>query len=473
MNNQKIIVMVAHTPTFLTELKIFGNFVKRQSMSRPIYLLAYDNSFSESFISGCRESNDECRNIGEFRKNNSFKFARPLSMWQLNFVDLIRAVAFYIPVIVAGVNKEFLRDLYLFKESEVRILSMLKEFSPEYLILGGDMPGYDSALYVKLAKKLGIPSFVIPSTMSNGEEQAEVYFADSRYHATGLVGILIAKLFPRWCKNFRGIILLRVPISRMLAMLSLGLDYDKPWIFNSSKAEIVFLESEAMKNYYHSAGLSSGNLVVTGSPTCDRLYSVKRNQDGFADQLVCKYSLSAKQKTVLVAFPPDFFYVDGGRPQSVYKNHEEVVTFFSNLISSEKSVRWLISLHPSMKASDFKILEESGAIILEEPAYLLMPLIDVFIATVSSTIRWAISCGVPVINFDFYRYKYSDFMDLDGVLYADSQEDFLAIFSTLISRDEYFHLIKKSQERSSVNWGRLDGDCCFRIHNYIQNVTRR
>ena len=50
----------------------------------------------------------------------------------------------------------------------------------------------------------------------------------------------------------------------------------------------------------------------------------------------------------------------------------------------------------------------------------LVPLCDLYVASVSSTIRWAIACGKPVVNYDVYRYRYTDFISLDGVLIIDS-----------------------------------------------------
>ncbi len=470
-NSQKAVLFIAHTPTFLTELKIFGDFIKKQTGQRSIYLLAYDNAFSSAFINNCIATGDECKNINDFRKKSNLSAVRFLSILNINIINLLRFPFYYFMANVAGVNQAFLRELFFFEESREQIRSMLVSLSPKYIVLGGDMPGYDSALYIELARKLGIASFVIPATMSNGQEQAEIYSADSNYQMNGIIGTLISKLFPRWCKEYHGMTLFRVPLSRMLAMLCLGLDYEKPWVFNSSNADMVFLESKAMKNYYNSAGLSASNLVVTGSPSCDRLYSIVENNNGLKSRLIKKYSLNERRKTILIAFPPDFFYVNGGRPQSIFKNHGEVVSFFYNLINSENSVRWLISLHPSMKAFDFKVFEDIGAKIIEEPAYMLLPLVDVYIATVSSTIRWAISCGVPVLNFDFYRYRYSDFMNLDGVIYADTEMNFLVSFRALIEQDDYYNKVKEFQKNISSQWGVLDGACCLRILKYIQSIV--
>ena len=40
----------------------------------------------------------------------------------------------------------------------------------------------------------------------------------------------------------------------------------------------------------------------------------------------------------------------------------------------------------------------------------LVAISDMYVASVSSTIRWAILAGIPVINYDVYQYGYEDFI---------------------------------------------------------------
>ena len=64
----------------------------------------------------------------------------------------------------------------------------------------------------------------------------------------------------------------------------------------------------------------------------------------------------------------------------------------------------------------------------------LVPLCDLYVASVSSTIRWAIACGKPVINYDVYRYRYTDFLNLEGVLVIEEQNEFREIVQRLDQR---------------------------------------
>jgi hypothetical protein len=463
-----VALFIAHTPTFLTELKIYSRFLASKGIARPVFLIAYDPSLSTDFEEECQSNGFECRNAAAFAtqirglsgKFHWLRLCSPARLFALLFFGLL--------ALAAGVHRSFLRDVRLFNKSTDHIKNLLHTIKPTYLILGGDMPGYDSALYIKEAKKLRIRSFIIPSTMSNGKEQAEIYFPDCHYHAANTSHKILALIFKSWSKEYRGILLFRVPIGRLLAIKFFQIDVENPWTFNSTNADIVFLESRAMKDYYGAVGLTSKNLIVTGSPTCDLLYQVHADLNGIKTRLCAKYRLAEYEKVILLALPPDFFYVVGGRPQSVYASHAEVIDFFSRLIRSYQSVRWIISLHPAMSKVDYDMLELAGATIIDEPAYQLLPLCDIYLATVSSTIRWAIACGVPVINYDFYRYRYDDFEAVDGVLYAASEEVFHLFLEALLKQTAFFEAIRRQQKLSAIQWGQLDGQCCERINNVIQ-----
>ena len=54
----------------------------------------------------------------------------------------------------------------------------------DVIILGGDNPGYATAGLIEGAHEEGIPAVLVPSTMSNGLEEAEVYSSDPRYHVS-------------------------------------------------------------------------------------------------------------------------------------------------------------------------------------------------------------------------------------------------------------------------------------------------
>ena len=156
-----------------------------------------------------------------------------------------------------GMGASFVAEQLSFARLADQIRALLASVKPKLLVLGGDMVGYDTPLYIKLGHEFGLPTLIVPSTMSNGLEQAEVYYADPNYHVTGWSGRLVAALFPNWVRTHKGRRLFRCPPGRILAMQLAGIAPPQPWIFNSGAADAIAMESQAMIDYYAVAGMKA------------------------------------------------------------------------------------------------------------------------------------------------------------------------------------------------------------------------
>ena len=155
------------------------------------------------------------------------------------------------------------------REAEIR--DLFDRVRPALVVIGGDMVGYDTALIIALAHEYSIAVMIVPSTMSNGQEQAEVYYGDPNYHVTGMERELVAFLFPKWVRRHKDKRLFRCPPGRLLAFEVAGLAPPLPWVFNSGYADAVAMESEAMIDYYVDAGMSRKAMVLTGTLTDDEM----------------------------------------------------------------------------------------------------------------------------------------------------------------------------------------------------------
>jgi hypothetical protein len=95
------------------------------------------------------------------------------------------------------------------------------------------------------------------------------------------------------------------------------------------------------------------------------------------------------------------------------------------------------------------------------------------VASVSSTIRWAIACGKPVINYDVYRYRYTDFLNIDGVLVTEEYEQFRGWIRGLTGDADQLEALRQRQMRAARRWGFLDGRCSERILKVLTDAVER
>lgn len=356
-------------------------------------------------------------------------------------------------------------------EQQAAASRLLAGARAELLILGGDMPGYDTSDYIAVARRLGIPVVLIPSTMSNGLEQAEAYFHNPEYQVIGQENELAAQRFPRWVREHRGRKLLRRPGGDILAMEQLGTAPPRPWGFNSGFADVVCAESQEMIDYYLDCGLPREQIVDTGSPANDVLAEYAATAPQRRSELLRELGLVDDRPLIVAALPPDFLYLDGGRPECDFRKYDDLVAFWHRSLTSLDHCNVLLSLHPSVSPEAFRHLETDNLRIGPGNTASLVPLADVYVASVSSTIRWAIASGKPVINYDVYRYRYTDYLHVPGVATMEEQVEFVAELDRMANDVEYRRKRTLQQQSVAERWGRLDGLAGRRLLEVFRKLT--
>src|SRR5262249_11502744 len=126
-----------------------------------------------------------------------------------------------------------------------------------------------------------------------------------------------------------------------------------------------------------------------------------------------------------------------------------------------------VSLHPATLAADRAAIAETGVTLTDDYVIELIPQHDVYVSYFSSTIRWAIAAGKPVVNFDLYKLGLRVYDGAPGVATVDTFAGFKAAMSELIASEEGFTRIAARQAAVAQQWGVLDGQATARIAGVI------
>ena len=115
---------------------------------------------------------------------------------------------------------------------------------------------------------------------------------------------------------------------------------------------------------------------------------------------------------ILIVFHSPTFFVEIFRAKSLQScdKHDRVAIFPS-----------------SVRYEDFLYIGGWGIKIGGRETAELIPLRDLYMVSVSYTIRGAIACGIPVINYIVYRYRYSDSISLNRVIPAEEKTGFKSV----------------------------------------------
>lgn len=259
-----------------------------------------------------------------------------------------------------------------------------------------------------------------------------------------------------------------LPASQVFAREWLGIAPPLPWILHSGYSDALAVESEAVREYCIAEGLLPEKIKVTGSSTHDIISATILKSAGKRLELCADLSLTDDRPMILSALPPDSLDMD--RPQCDFKKYDDLVEFWCRSLTAIKTYNIVICLHPSVTEQEMKHIERFGVKITKDPTYQLIPLCDIYVASISSTIQWAIACGKPVVNYDVYRYRYADYVNVDGVISIEDKSDFVNTLQRLTSDANYCAEIAARQSVHASRWGRLDGRAGDRLTQLFDDL---
>lgn len=273
------------------------------------------------------------------------------------------------------------------------------------LALCEDNVELDTGVWIAVAQKHGIRCIIVPYTISNTVEFAESYVGHAAYQVQfSPQNGLVAKLFPNWVLDYKARRFLRTSYAKIVAVEHLNLTPPNPWLLNSGDADAIAVESEAMHDYYKVAGIPADRMVTTGSLTDDVMAAVIAQAAPRRQHLLDQFGLAGDRPLLLCALPPDQNTYD--RQGCEFENFDDLIGFWGDCLAGLEGWNVVVRPHPKTSPERVESLRRKGLAVSYDDTACMVPLCDLYVAAVSATIRWAIACGKPVVNYDVYQYGY-------------------------------------------------------------------
>lgn len=341
--------------------------------------------------------------------------------------------------------------------SEAR--AVLRDHRVNVLACGGDIVGHDMCYFIKAARSIGTASVLLPNWMASPREAAEALYPLRTHHLGAVRAFLYERFLPRWVYRHKGETLLRRPLPEILILKAMGVAPPSPWVLHSGYADVIAVESEAARQYGIREGLDAERFRVVGSVVHDMMAEVD-NHDRPGDGA----------PFVLVALPPDM--LDGvGRPGCEFDSYEALVRCWMDAVTQCGAEKIVISLHPSTRRETIEPLIPKTVEISAEPVQNLLPHCAFYVSSISATIQWAIVCGKPVVNYDVYRYRYTDYDGVPGVVLTETKGDFQEQCTRMATDGTYLAELATAQRRIAADWGVLDGSAVHRTVALFRQVA--
>ncbi len=356
-----------------------------------------------------------------------------------------------------------MRKLERLKKEE----GILRDYSVKLLVLAEDSEGYLTPQLVRVTQKNKARVVVFPYTFANENEFLEDAYLNNRRADKDLSSRLTALIFPKWNRDYKGASLLRWRPAAIFAAELFGGSAPNPWVMNSGMADIIAVESEFMRLYYSEAGIPEKQMLVTGFVSLDLLHKAISERKDRKQKMAQLFGLDLSKPWVVCAVPPSQW----PHPGVEFSSYELFLKTYIQYLKSFTNIEVIFKFHPRLSRSEVeKVCADLEVKNINFSTTDLVGVADLYVASVSATIRWALACGLPTINYDLYAYRYDDFRNTVGLQTVEFFADFKSIFALKV--DEIMSLFAKEDIKSrQTQFGVLDGKSSARILQLFRRLA--
>ncbi|HBD7166278.1 TPA: hypothetical protein KKW79_003074, partial [Legionella pneumophila] len=358
-----------------------------------------------------------------------------------------------------------------YHDASYKINSIIDKINPSLLLFTEDVVERDSNLWIKIAQKKSILSLILSSSAAANYDAAETYYDNPVYHFPTHLPLYVQKILKlvikKWCFNYRDREFIRLPLKQLIAMDLLDLAPKLPWTINSGDSTLILVESQFSKDLLVKEGINRRRIKIIGSLKFDTISPILNSSTRYKQELYQKYRLDFDRKLILCAFPPHL----PQRQLPDFENYEDMIKkWISTLQLSNYNV--LYSVHPSGFPDTANAIRSLDQIVVEEDIANLIPLCDVYLASVSSTIKWARACNKLVLDYDCFHFNYRTY-EKDPAIIAVKSLNELKEWITRLNHESLSKIYDELNSSLHPNyWGIIDGRSLWRINNYIDCLIK-
>lgn len=362
-------------------------------------------------------------------------------------------------------KKEEEKSWKIFEHKYKEFLSLFITSKVDILLIGGDRhitSGFEPAI-LRACKDLEIP-VIIPYLTYLAEEEG-LFLSSQRYphqQPSFFLSNYIKKSQLKFSdQKKQGRYFYRHSISN--ALHKLGVLSKNPWVMGSGESTVLCLPNKHLMRHYQALGLSPTKTALVGDVSYDKLYLRCREKNENRLSLEKRYGLETGKELLILALPQ---LAEHGILS--WSDHWKEIRFLvTSAVLTEQNV--LVSLHPKMLRDRYVFLaEEYNCHIVDEQLSDVLPAGDLFVATFSSTVLWAVLCGIKSVVVDFYGFNYNMYDFLDSCMKVQNRAFLKSCIVEQLDKTMDFSKDWDRLSRSEVFDGRVINRYIDLIHSQCQ-----
>lgn len=346
---------------------------------------------------------------------------------------------------------------------------VLAQSQARVLVVGnGRLPNQELP-FIKAAHELGLPVVVPPVAMPGYRGSLGRLRQKPEFLAAGqprLARRLPAQVTPS--QYLAGDIFFYPP-AMTLALDDLDLLPPNPWVLGGGLADLILADGPHFAREYAKEGVPAARIKVVGHPHHDQVHAGWLNRVDLKAGVLAEYGLDPERPLAIMALPQL-----GEHGQVPWERHWREMRFLAQALRDQGG-NALISLHPRMDPDQYQFLESEFRLpIARQRLAAILPAADLFLATFSTTVLWAVLCRIPCLVVDFYDFGYDVYDFITGVEKVSQREEFSPRLAELLSPEGQArrdHLSRENQ-RWAEELSIFDGRCRQRLVQSLVEVAQ-
>jgi hypothetical protein len=235
-----------------------------------------------------------------------------------------------------------------------------------------------------------------------------------------------------------------------------------PWFMGSGKSDILCLPNVLLRDHYVSNGVPAEKIRIIGDTSFDRIYQGVEARENLRATLSRKYRLSVNRKFIVCALPQ---LAEHGI--LLWDRHWDEIHFLCNALTA-LGHNVLLSLHPKVERNIYgHLATHYNCAILDERLSVALPVADMFVATNSSTVFWAVMLGIKAVVLNYYGVSTKMFNFLNTVTVVTEKQTLPARLSEALTLPVDFTQDWQALSRDQV----FDGKTIQRYVDLIEEVS--
>ncbi len=335
----------------------------------------------------------------------------------------------------------------------------LQELQPDVLLVFEDRILDPEAIWLVAAGDVGVPALLIRYASSSAESDAWTRQQRPGYSLShGLMAWgrrAFARRYPRHALDRGAGAQLFYPLWDSYALALAGMADTYPWVVGGGA--VARATVQGLIDHREAVGISglTDRFVISGQPSWDLLAACLERPPGGGGRLrmVCAWPQWAEHS------------------QLPWPAHmDRLGRLAATLEASGAEV--ILCLHPKAQRSLYSgLAQRHGLAISDRSLSEELPRADLFVASWSSTLRWAAMLGVAAVNLDWAAQDYDLFEELKSLPKSVAPEDLGPLIAELLDQPEKRVSLGRALREESAVYGIIDGQACARIQRLIEQVV--